>query len=323
MAQDLTGIWRGFFYTESGDQYKYELQINHKKTGLSGVTYSYLDTRFYGKAQVMGNFARSDANAIVQELRTIEVKMAGSSVACVMRCILNYSRSGREEFLEGSFSSKYEKSNPLYGISRGGNCGGGRVFLRKVSTSDFELEPFLTQKQPTTTRPATPRPAPKTTPPAPRNETAKTERPRVENVETPEREAPEFKTDIRQKVPTIPTLTRERKNELIKTLVVHNSEVEIRLYDNGEIDDDTISVYHNDRLIIASKRLSEKPIVYKLKLSDDEPLHTLVMVAENLGRIPPNTSLMIVQDGDKRYSVGITSTEQKNAVVRFRYEKKE
>jgi hypothetical protein len=46
------------------------------------------------------------------------------------------------------------------------------------------------------------------------------------------------------------------------------------------------------------------------------------MVAENMGRIPPNTSLMIVQDGDKRYQVSITSTEQKNAMVRFRYQKK-
>ena len=42
---------------------------------------------------------------------------------------------------------------------------------------------------------------------------------------------------------------------------------------------------------------------------DDED--TLVMVAENLGSIPPNTSLMIIQDGDKRYQVSITSTEQK------------
>jgi hypothetical protein len=50
------------------------------------------------------------------------------------------------------------------------------------------------------------------------------------------------------------------------------------------------------------------------------PEHTLIMVAENMGRIPPNTSLMIVQDGNKRYQVSITSTEQKNAMVRFRYE---
>jgi len=47
--------------------------------------------------------------------------------------------------------------------------------------------------------------------------------------------------------------------------------------------------------------------------------HEVVMVAENLGRIPPNTSLMIIDAGDKRYQVQITSTEQKNAMVRFKY----
>jgi hypothetical protein len=41
------------------------------------------------------------------------------------------------------------------------------------------------------------------------------------------------------------------------------------------------------------------------------------MVAENLGSIPPNTSLMIVTAGTKRYEVFISSSEQKNAKVVF------
>ena len=56
-------------------------------------------------------------------------------------------------------------------------------------------------------------------------------------------------------------------------------------------------------------------------MDEANPDHELIMVAENLGEIPPNTSLMIVTAGDKRYEVRITSTEQKNAMVRFRYVK--
>jgi hypothetical protein len=41
------------------------------------------------------------------------------------------------------------------------------------------------------------------------------------------------------------------------------------------------------------------------------------MVAENLGSIPPNTSLMIVTTATKRYQVFISSTEQKNGKVVF------
>jgi hypothetical protein len=43
------------------------------------------------------------------------------------------------------------------------------------------------------------------------------------------------------------------------------------------------------------------------------------MVAENLGSIPPNTSLMVITAGNKRYETSVTSTEQKNAVVILEY----
>jgi hypothetical protein len=39
------------------------------------------------------------------------------------------------------------------------------------------------------------------------------------------------------------------------------------------------------------------------------------MVANNLGSIPPNTSLMIVTANNKRYEVFISSSEQKNAKI--------
>jgi len=104
-------------------------------------------------------------------------------------------------------------------------------------------------------------------------------------------------------------------------LLVNDQDVTIRLYDNGEIDDDTISVFYDKKLVVSGKRLSTVPITIKLKIDDEDTDHELVMVAENLGRIPPNTSLMIVEAGDQRFDVRITSTEQKNALVRFRYQK--
>ena len=106
---------------------------------------------------------------------------------------------------------------------------------------------------------------------------------------------------------------------MLQTINITNNEITVRLYDNGEIDDDTISVYMDNEIVLSGKRLSASPLTIKLKLENSEPEHVLVMVAENMGRIPPNTSLMIVQDGEKKYQVRITSTNQKNAMVRFRY----
>ena len=151
ISQNLTGIWRGYFITESGEQYKYELQIDQNRSNrLSGVSYSYLDTRFYGKATLSGNFTKTSKAALIQEIKTVEVKMSGGSIACIMKCAFTWSKSGKEEFLEGSFTSIYEKTDPLMGARRGGNCGGGNVFLRKVPTSDFYVEPFLRNKTTTT-----------------------------------------------------------------------------------------------------------------------------------------------------------------------------
>jgi hypothetical protein len=347
-GQNLTGIWRGYFITESGEQYKFELQVEQSpKKAMSGVSYSYLTTRFYGKATLTGNFNTTSKLALIQEIRTVEVRMSSGSVACIMRCLLNYERSGNEEFLEGTYTSKHENADKKYGIEKGSTCGGGKVFLRKVITSDFYVEPFLRDKptvkkstpqsQPKTTsaKPTTKKPVVKTTPKAapPRttNKTSAkppTNKPPVTNkpkVDTARRNtiAPVVKEEVKKpsvvNTITIPDRTRSRENELLQTITVKNKEVTVRLYDNGEIDDDTISVYMDNQMVLSGKRLSASPLTVTLKMDDANPEHVLVMVAENLGRIPPNTSLMIVQDGDKRYQVRITSTNQKNAMVRFRY----
>jgi hypothetical protein len=115
--------------------------------------------------------------------------------------------------------------------------------------------------------------------------------------------------------------TRSRQNETAKVFTVSHPEVTVKLYDNGEVDGDTISLYLDNQLILSGKRLSTIPITITLKLDETVAEHVLVMVADNFGRIPPNTALMIVQDGDNRYQANLTSTDQKNAMVRFRYQK--
>ncbi|MFI5151691.1 MAG: hypothetical protein ACHQET_00060 [Chitinophagales bacterium] len=126
----------------------------------------------------------------------------------------------------------------------------------------------------------------------------------------------------RKVVPTpVPKVISNRSNELVKTITVNSPDVQLNIYDDGTIDNDTVSVYFDNKLVVSKARLTDQAIVVNLHLDESAENHEVVMVAENLGDIPPNTSLMVVKAGDKRYEVRIVSTEQKNAVVLFKYEK--
>lgn len=117
----------------------------------------------------------------------------------------------------------------------------------------------------------------------------------------------------------LPKQLAERENKLVNTINIEEKEVKIDFYDNGEIDNDTISVYDNNKIIVNSGRLSNNPITLNLKFSDETPVHEIITVAENLGDIPPNTALMVITSGKKRYEVFITSDEQRNAKVILKY----
>lgn len=357
-SQTVTGIWRGYFIGNGGEQYRLEFQVDQNANGsvaVKGVSYSWQDDiRFYGKATMTGSYVNTSQNFRIREIKTVELKNPGGGT-CIMNYDLRYSQSGKEEFLEGTYLGKPEvkgRPNPY----EWGDCGGGRVFLRKVTTTDFYVEPFL-RKDKTITSPKTntnpplvnnpPATVPKTNPPTTKSSTTKPNTTKPINKSTttpnnnnntakPKTNLPPTVTDtiakkdveIKRQPPVVvkpviptPEVLKTRQNELMKSLVVTDPNVTVKLYDNGEIDDDTISVYLDKKLVLSAKRLTASPLTIKIKMDEDNPEHELVMVAENLGRIPPNTSLMIVEAGDQRFDVRITSTEQKNAVVKFRYQK--
>lgn len=113
---------------------------------------------------------------------------------------------------------------------------------------------------------------------------------------------------------------QNRDKELVKTIAVDTNKIKIELYDNAEIDDDTVTVFLNNTLLLYKKRLTDRPLVLDVDVFPNQN-YELMMYADNLGRIPPNTSLMIITAGKKRYEMRISASEQKSAVVQFKYEK--
>ncbi|HEX6846527.1 MAG TPA: hypothetical protein VF144_06095 [Chitinophagaceae bacterium] len=117
--------------------------------------------------------------------------------------------------------------------------------------------------------------------------------------------------------PATPLVLKTRENALVRRIEIEAGEIKMDIYDNGDIDGDTVSIYHNNKLIRSHLRLSQKPISISIGISPSESHHEIIMVAENLGSIPPNTSIMIITTVRSRYELFISSTEQKNAKVVF------
>lgn len=108
-----------------------------------------------------------------------------------------------------------------------------------------------------------------------------------------------------------------RKKTLATVIPVTSDSVELRFYDNAEIDGDSIALFLNDALVFKNIRLTDQAYTIKFASSSLEKDNELVMVAENLGSIPPNTSLMVAIVGDKRYEARLQSTENSSALIRF------
>ncbi len=119
----------------------------------------------------------------------------------------------------------------------------------------------------------------------------------------------------------LPLSLTGRKAELVREIKVDTGTVKIDFYDNGQIDGDTVSVYVNSMPVVSNRMLKTQPISVNVRVSLKQTVQEVIMVGENLGSIPPNTALMIVTAGTKRYQLYLTSDEKKNAMVRFIYEK--
>ncbi len=132
-------------------------------------------------------------------------------------------------------------------------------------------------------------------------------------------------TDARPAIVPVKTAAAEinsRKTEFIRNIFFQSDSLVFSLYDNGEVDGDTVSVVLNDQIIIARQGLTTTPVVttYYLNETSTDSLK-LIMYAENLGRIPPNTGVLVVRDGNERYHIRFEGDYQKNSAVILRRRK--
>ncbi len=120
------------------------------------------------------------------------------------------------------------------------------------------------------------------------------------------------------------TLSRIKESAFkdIPEVLVDTGTIRLDFYDNATIDGDSITVLVNKRVVVSHQLLSAKPVTAFITVDLNNPFQEVEMVAENEGSIPPNTALLIVTAGNKKYQLFLSSTKTKSAMIRIIYDQK-
>jgi hypothetical protein len=118
---------------------------------------------------------------------------------------------------------------------------------------------------------------------------------------------------------SIRTVKNQRLPDILKTITTRADSIVITISDNEVVDGDTVTVFHNNEVLISQLFVSARPWRVVIPLSKTNRHHEFIMVANNLGRIPPNTALLTIEAGRERYQLKTSSDLTKNAVIIFEY----
>ena len=132
----------------------------------------------------------------------------------------------------------------------------------------------------------------------------------------------QVKTTEPEKANVLPSVIEKRVNNTIQTVSVASDSLVLSFYDNGVVDGDSISVYVNGENVISKVKLKEAAVKKTIYLGNENAETKLTLVAENLGSIPPNTGLLIIQDGTDRYQIRFSADMETNASVIIKKKKK-
>jgi hypothetical protein len=117
----------------------------------------------------------------------------------------------------------------------------------------------------------------------------------------------------------LPLQPTERKIQKINEIVFTGDSLSLSVYDNGTIDGDTISMVLNGKIIVEKLKLTGN--AFKITIpATVKPGDSLILImhAESLGLIPPNTGLLIIEDGAARHEIRFEGDLQKSSAVILR-----
>lgn len=287
-SQDLSGKWYGKITQGPGGyatEYAFELEITQRNGRLSGISFAYYQEDVVAKLNYYGFFERPD-HIVLQEGLVLEKKTPPEWMICVKRMALTYRTADSVEYLEGEWAG--------VGLTDGEACIPGEVYLSKT--------PHIPRMLPENVRPPLPD---SVTVSGPAAETWTVERKLAES------------SSARITIPTSPPGGRSLTEGSLVT--VRSPDIIVKIVDYQLLDGDTVTVYFNEKKVVDRQLISKDPIILRLRIEDSRQPAKLLLYADNLGRIPPNTALMVVEDRKGLQRIKLESDYERSDVLYIRY----
>ena len=289
-SQSVFGYWYGFANVKTGssaNNYMMELILQPEKGHVKGVL-NYYFKNTYRSLEVKGNY---DAKTREVNLYDIPITYHGSVTNMEVDCIMNFRATLRVakvgSNLVGTFTSmpdyKYMCTDIGFNLSLNSDASERDSVLAAIKNYKESYQVWTPGEKDT-----------------------------LVAVNIVQRKVVNY---------VVENQFKERENLVAAEIELQSDSIKVDFYDNGEIDGDSISVFFNNQLLTSSQRLSTRSIHFDLVLDSTKEINELSMFADNLGSIPPNTALMIVDDGVQKHEIRMTSTLNDNGTIRLRRKK--
>ena len=331
-AQKMSGQWIGGFTSAddpSGSTTDYVLEIEVNGTQVSGYSYTYFSMsgkRYFVICRLKGSFDKGSKSLSVNEVETVKTNTPPDFKNCHQSHELTYLKQADKEILLGKWKP----------VEKGSDCGKGNTSLERkllvttppTTKKDEKITPKKTETNPAQQKIAVqvdPKPVPSTKKPTedksntlPKSNQQSLAEKSVDKKADPKPVMPMEGGKAKNLSETAKEKLTQRNAQIIKTIDVTGPSIKIEIYDNGQVDGDTVSIFLNGALLIPAKMLTAKPITINIDVNEKEDVYDIVMFAESMGTIPPNTAFMVITTATNRYEINITSTEQTSGSIRLR-----
>lgn len=299
-AQQLSGIWSGKIsrraYSDlNASVENLEIQLTQSGNKLSGNSFVFSDNNRFVLYRIEGQRKRKQKTILLQELGRPAYVLPDNFSPCEKVFDLKYYKIGKTQYLTGTWGGKGTFGDDTTCFSNEELL----VVLQKIKKPDYPIESFVGQKLVSYYT-------------KPRNNKRNTQ---IEG----DTSFIEYFPVTQVKPVLEDSSLADRKLDIQQILKVQDSTIKVILYDNAIVDDDTVSIFVNKIPVLVKQRISDKALPFFIKATEPGKPIEILMQAENLGSIPPNTALMIVESGSKRYEVRLSSGYEKHAVIIITY----